>query len=533
MRTHDPRFLTAATRVLLVSLTLVVAVVVSPPADASSSGVSTISAGGSHTCALMASGGVKCWGGNWDGQLGDGTMTSRIIPVDVTGLTSGVEAISAGHSHTCALMATGGVKCWGFNETGQLGDGTTMDRTIPVDVSGLSSGVEAIAAGGYHTCALMATGGLKCWGHNFHGQLGDSTTMDRTIPVDVSGLSSGVAAISANIRHTCALMATGGVTCWGWNGEGELGDGTRKERHTPVGVSGLSSGVAAISAGYLHTCALMATGGVKCWGNNGWGQLGDGTTTDRTTPVDVSGLSSGVEAVAAGGYHTCALMATGGVKCWGWNLDGELGDGTTRDRHTPVDVSRLSSGVAAVSPGGLYACALMATGGVKCWGDNAAGQLGDGTTTMRTTPVRVVFPGPDAQIKRSTHTSYVGEGVFNTSGVSQTVRSQVKPGESAAFSIQIQNESTSNDSFLAKGCGDSSGFTVRYWEGSTNVTSAVVSGSYTTGMLAPAEQAFLAAKVSARSTATVGALKSCLLTATSQASPTKQDAVRFKVGVTT
>ena len=245
-------------------------------------GVAAIAAGDDHTCALTASGGVKCWGTNWSGQLGDGTTDDRLTPVDVSGLSSGVTAIAASRYHTCALTVSGGVMCWG---AGPLGDGTTDARLIPVDVSGLSSGVTAIAAGGNHTCALTASGGVKCWGENAFGQLGDGTIDARLTPVDVSGLSSGVTAIAAGVSHTCALTVSGGVKCWGENGDGQLGNGTDYSRLTPVDVSGLSSGVVDIAAGWRHTCALTASGGVKCWGSNDYGQLG--IVPGIWIPVDV------------------------------------------------------------------------------------------------------------------------------------------------------------------------------------------------------------------------------------------------------
>jgi len=352
------------------------------------SGVVAIAAGGSHTCALIEGGHVKCWGANWYGQLGDGTTRSHATPVVVSGLTGGVVAIAAGEFHTCALTVDGGVKCWGSNSYGQLGDGTATNRSTPVDVSGLTSGVIAIAAGGDHTCALMADGGVKCWGANVNGQLGDGTRMNRNIPVDVSGLSTGVA-IAAGGAHTCAVTADGGVKCWGSNSYGQLGDGTRTWHNTPVDVSGLTSGVVAIAAGGAHTCALMADGGVKCWGRNDFGQLGNGRFGYRLVPADVSGLTSRMIATAAGGTHTCAVTVDGGVKCWGSNNYGQLGDGTTLDRNIPVDVSELTSGVVAVAAGGLHTCALMEDSSVRCWGANWDGQLGDGTTTQRTTPVTV------------------------------------------------------------------------------------------------------------------------------------------------
>jgi len=205
-------------------------------------------------------------------------------------------------------------------------------------VSGLASGVSAITAGGYHTCALTSGSGVKCWGFNFYGQLGDGTTIERHTPVDVSGLASGVSAITAGSYHTCALTAGGGVKCWGWNDYGQLGDGTTTIRLTKVNVSGLTSGVSAITARWGHTCALTSAGGAKCWGWNNQGQLGDGTTDNRHTPVNVSGLASGISEIAAGKIHTCARTAGGGVKCWGGNLSGQLGDGTWDDHHTPVDV---------------------------------------------------------------------------------------------------------------------------------------------------------------------------------------------------
>jgi alpha-tubulin suppressor-like RCC1 family protein len=364
------------------------------------SGVQDIAASGQHTCALTTAGGVKCWGDNDSGQLGDGTSgfaANKNSPVDVAGLGSGVQAIAAGGEHTCALTSGGGVKCWGDNYFGQLGDGTTADKNSPVDVAGLGSGVQAIAAGGSHTCALTSGGGVKCWGDNGFGQLGDGTTANKnSSPVDVAGLGSGVQAIAAGGSHTCALTSGGGVKCWGDNGFGQLGDGTSADKNSPVDVVGLGSGVQVIAAGGNHTCALTS-GGVKCWGDNGFGQLGDGTSADKnSSPVDVAGLGSGVQAIAAGGSHTCALTS-GGVKCWGDNGVGQLGDGTSADKSTPVDVLGLGSGVQAMAVGGNHTCALTSGGGVKCWGDNDYGQLGDGTSADKRTPVDVAGLGSGVQ----------------------------------------------------------------------------------------------------------------------------------------
>jgi alpha-tubulin suppressor-like RCC1 family protein len=348
-----------------------------------------ITAGLNHSCALIRAGGVKCWGSNDHAQLGDAFKWShRLTPNDVAGLSGGVTAIAAGVRHSCALTATGGAKCWGMNSEGTLGDGTTNKYWEPVDVSGLSSGVTAIAAGSDYSCAVTSTGGVKCWGYNRWGVLGDGTTTHRSTPVDVSGLTSGVTAVAAAFVHTCALTTSGGVKCWGGNGSGQLGDGTTTDRLTPVDVVGLSD-VTAIAA----SCALTRTGGVKCWGRNNYGQLGDGTTRDSSTPVDVSGLTSGVTAIAGNSAHTCALISTGGVKCWGENDFGQLGDGTTGNRSTPVDASGLSSGVTAIAVGSFHSCAITRTGGSKCWGWNVNYQLGDGTTVTRLTPVTVVGLG--------------------------------------------------------------------------------------------------------------------------------------------
>jgi alpha-tubulin suppressor-like RCC1 family protein len=349
-----------------------------------------LSAGASHTCAVTPQKGLKCWGRNNFGQLGDGSLTNRLIPTNVYGL-AGMRSVSGGGGHTCALAATGKVKCWGYNEWGELGDGTTAERLTPVNVAGLAGEMIAVLAGG-HGCALDASGGLKCWGRNNYGQLGDGTTIERHTPVEVIGLGSGVRSVSGGGTNSCAVSSAGGLKCWGYNFNGQLGDGTTVDKLAPVDVSGMSSGISAVSVGLAYACALTEAGGVKCWGYNYLGELGDGTSVSSNVPVEVSGLGSGVVAISAGNGHTCAVTSSGGVKCWGFNYYGELGDGSTANRYVPVNVSGLSSGVTAVSTGGGHTCALTDANSIKCWGYNKFGQLGDGTANNRKFPVNVVWP---------------------------------------------------------------------------------------------------------------------------------------------
>ena len=353
------------------------------------SGVAAISAGIDFVCALTNGGAVKCWGGNDDGELGDGTTTQRNSPVTVSGLGSGVVAISARDTHTCALLSSGAVECWGVNEWGQLGDGTANPTLVPVTAAGPGSGVVSLAAGGDHTCAVTTGGAAECWGRNSFGELGDASLETSHSPVAVAGLGSGVAVLSGGYTDACALTTNGAVSCWGYNQQGELGDGLSGQVLTPVGVSGLSAGVAAIGEGSDHTCAIQTGGALECWGLNGHGQLGDGTTLQRDAPVPVIGLGSNVVAVVGGDQHTCALTAAGAVKCWGFNAEGQLGDGTNLDRHTPVDVVGLDSGVASLSAWLNSTCAVLVDGTAKCWGADNGGLLGDGATTSENTPVAV------------------------------------------------------------------------------------------------------------------------------------------------
>jgi alpha-tubulin suppressor-like RCC1 family protein len=360
----------------------------------------TITAGGYHTCAILDDGSVRCWGYNAYGQLGDGTTTNRNTPTALSSWPSGRTAVAItadGGGHTCAILDDGSVRCWGWNDYGQLGDGTTTSRNTPTALSSWPSGRTAVAitAGGYHTCAILDDGSVRCWGSNSDGQLGDGTTTSRNTPTALSSWPSGrtAVAITAGGYHTCAILDDGSVRCWGYNSDGQLGDGTTTSRNTPTAImwwnpSGRT--VVAITAGDYHTCAIFDDGPVRCWGWNDYGQLGDGTTTSRNTPTALSSWPSGRTAVAitAGSYHTCAILDDGSVRCWGSNSDGQLGDGTTTDRNTPTTLSGWPSGrtAVAISAGYYHTCAILDDGSVRCWGYNSDGQLGDGTTTSRNTP---------------------------------------------------------------------------------------------------------------------------------------------------
>lgn len=350
-----------------------------------------VSSGGNYTCAVTTEGRAKCWGNNDNGQLGNNSTVSSLVPVDVVGAASGVASILAGPAHACLVTTAGGVKCWGANTSGQLGNGSVTNSSVPVDVSGLASGVAAVSVGGSATCAVTTAGGVKCWGDNAYGQLGNNSTTSSSVPVDVYGLGSGTALITLGTYHACAVTTSGGAKCWGYNTQGQLGNNSTTGSGVPVDVMNLNSGVARISSGSNHVCVVTTSGGAKCWGWNNKGQVGNTGGNSILAPVDVVGLASGVANIAGGERHTCAVTSSGSAKCWGLNSYGQLGNNSTTNTYLPVDVVGLASGVTYISGGSIHTCALAASG-VTCWGANTYGQLGNNSTTSSAVPVEVVAP---------------------------------------------------------------------------------------------------------------------------------------------
>jgi alpha-tubulin suppressor-like RCC1 family protein len=348
-----------------------------------------VSPGFLHTCARTGAGAAFCWGYNVAGYLGVGAEALRhTSPTPVLGGLT-FTAVRAGEAHSCGLVGGGAGYCWGFNDQGRLGDGTLAPvRATPTAVSGVLAFDDILP--GVHTCALTSTGAAHCWGWNVVGQLGDGTRTDRAAPVAVTGgLNFSQVSVSTSGLSTCALTGSGAAYCWGYNSDGQVGTGT-------IDSSGLTSPTAvlggltfgAIAAGGLHTCGLTTGNAAYCWGDNVVGQVGDGTTTDRTTPVAVSGGLSFVS-MSAGFGHTCALTAGGVAYCWGYNFYGQLGDGSTTSITAPVPVSGGLT-FSALRAGTYHTCGITTGGVAYCWGRNDQGQLGDGTQTQRLAPVRVV-----------------------------------------------------------------------------------------------------------------------------------------------
>lgn len=342
-----------------------------------------------HACAITPEGGVVCWGANSYGQLGDGTVTYRAGPVAVLGLESGVTDISAGGSTTCAIQS-GALKCWGHNSAGQLGDNTTNPSNVPRTVSDMYSGVTKVSVGSTSAVCAVKDGGAYCWGYNGQGQLGDGSTTSRAVPTPVVGLATGVTDISTRASHSCAVQATT-AKCWGMNYAGQVGDGSTTTRLTPVLVDIQGQMLRSISVGNDHTCAITYQGvpprdtrRIRCWGANSTGQLGDGTTVGKVTPVEL--LGTGATSISAGWGFTCAGSSTGAL-CWGSNGSGQLGTGGNEGHTTPTPVVGLGA-TSQVVTSDESSCAVAASI-AKCWGSNFGGSLGDGTAVNRPIPVSV------------------------------------------------------------------------------------------------------------------------------------------------
>ena len=370
----------------------------------------TITAGVAHTCAVSVTsagtGTVLCWGSNEFGQLGNGETANVTSPVQVTGLSTSVISVAAGSESTCALTNLGTVWCWGDNSNGQLGDGTFTQSTVPVQVmdstgSAPLADVARITAGGSHTCAVTNLGAALCWGDNSNGQLGNGTEIISSLPVPVSGLSTGVSTIAAGSDFTCAVTLSGGAQCWGDGASGRLGNGTSTSSAYPFTVldaSGNSplSAVVTISAGFEDACALTTDGNVFCWGANSSGQLGNGTVSAASaTPVEVlnsDGKSpfAGAVAISSGLDSNCAVTASRATECWGANASGQLGNGGSANSSIPIAVSGLASGSVAIASGQQHTCVATRAGTAQCWGANASGELASGTARSSAIPVEAV-----------------------------------------------------------------------------------------------------------------------------------------------
>lgn len=395
--------------------------------------VSHMSLGTDHTCVLLTAGGVDCWGNNDYGQLGNGSTVDSLVARPVKGITTAT-AVSLrsgpyGQAGGCALLGGGAVQCWGRGDHGQLGNGTTANSPWAVRVIGIGSAT-AVDAGGSHSCAVLESGAVQCWGYNAFGQLGDGTTTDSASHVPVTGIASATA-VAAGGEHSCALLASGAVQCWGRNYDGQLGNGTATDSNTPVTVSGINNAVA-VAAGTTFSCALLASGSVQCWGDNYSGELGGGTIGDSNVPVPVAGIGTAV-AITAGGFHACVLLSSGSAQCWGLNRWGQLCNGSIKAyaSNTPIPVSGTGA-LVRLEAGYAHTCALLSDGAMRCWGLDNEGQLGNRRRTGDTPhrwPVSVIgTPGVEWQSSDPSKARITMRGMATAIATGNTTITATTPG---------------------------------------------------------------------------------------------------------
>jgi len=355
-----------------------------------------LSSGYYHICGILDNGSVSCWGYNSNGQLGNGGTEWQLSPTltGSLGTNRTAVALSSGGYHTCAILDNGSVSCWGWNNYGQLGDGTSgsaADKYTPTQTSSLGANRTAVAisSGTYHTCVILDNGDVSCWGLGTYGRLGNGGTSNQNTPTLTSSLGAGrtAVALSSGYYHTCAILDNGAVSCWGANWFGLLGNGGSSQQNSPTLTSSLGANrtAVAISTGSsigFHTCAILDNGDVSCWGRNSNGQLGNGGTSEKTTPTLTNGLGTGRTAIdiSSGYTHTCAILDNGSVSCWGQGINGKLGNGTTSNQFSPTLTSGLGANrtAVAISSGGQHTCAILDNGKGVCWGQGLFGQMGNG-----------------------------------------------------------------------------------------------------------------------------------------------------------
>jgi alpha-tubulin suppressor-like RCC1 family protein len=342
-----------------------------------------------HACAINLKAAAKCWGNGSVGRIGNGSTDHQSVPTQVSGLTSGVVQIETGFAFACALLNSGKVMCWGSNSNGKLGINSTTDSLVPVEVMNLSN-ITQISLGDQHVCALSSSGAVSCWGLGVSGRLGDGATSNNLIPNQIT--LSNVTQISSGSDFTCAVNSQEKLYCWGNGQNYSLGTGNTSNSNIPVLASMVTDPVKRIFSNEHGACITTHANILKCWGNNGNGQLGVGDKSVRSVPTEVVGLGP-IKSFSGINAHHCAVTETGAAKCWGHNSYARLGMGfgNANDYTTPQNVLGYQSNVSMINAGYSTTCIISDDGDAKCWGENLNGKLGDGTTTNKQTPTDVLL----------------------------------------------------------------------------------------------------------------------------------------------